>query len=153
MQTLAHQLVEKLWEHVLQLQDWEISKLIKTPSKLLFDAAELGNVEFLIILIRAYPDLIWKIDQNNRSLFHTAVLSRQEAIFNLIYEVGAIKDLIAAYKDKNNNDNNNILHLAGNLAPLSRRQIVSGAALQMQRELLWFQVNNNCNHLPSIYLG
>ena len=153
MQTLAHQLVEKLWEHVLQLQDWEISKLIKTPSKLLFDAAELGNVEFLIILIRAYPDLIWKIDQNNRSLFHTAVLYRQEAIFNLIYEVGAIKDLIAAYKDKNNNDNNNILHLAGNLAPLSRRQIVSGAALQMQRELLWFQVNNNCNHLPSIYLG
>ncbi|XP_050261947.1 ankyrin repeat-containing protein At5g02620-like isoform X4 [Quercus robur] len=139
MQTLAHQLVEKLWEHVLQLQDWEISKLIKTPSKLLFDAAELGNVEFLIILIRAYPDLIWKVDQNNRSLFHTAVLYRQEAIFNLIYEVGAIKDLIAAYKDKNNNDNNNILHLAGNLAPLSRRQIVSGAALQMQRELLWFQ--------------
>nr|POF06455.1 ankyrin repeat-containing protein npr4 [Quercus suber] len=105
MQTLAHQLVEKLWEYVLQLQDWEISKLIKTPSKLLFDAAELGN----------------------------------EAIFNLIYEIGAIKDLIAAYKDKNNNDNNNILHLAGNLAPLSRRQIVSGAALQMQRELLWFQ--------------
>ncbi|KAK7816919.1 ankyrin repeat-containing protein itn1 [Quercus suber] len=139
MQTLAHQLVEKLWEYVLQLQDWEISKLIKTPSKLLFDAAELGNVEFLIILIRAYPDLIWKVDQNNRSLFHTAVLYRQEAIFNLIYEIGAIKDLIAAYKDKNNNDNNNILHLAGNLAPLSRRQIVSGAALQMQRELLWFQ--------------
>ena len=76
MQTLAHQLVEKLWEHVLQLQDWEISKLIKTPSELLFDAAELGNVEFLIILIRAYPDLIWKVDQNNRSLFHIAVLYR-----------------------------------------------------------------------------
>ena len=87
MQTLAHQLVEKLWEHVLQLQDWEISKLIKTPSKLLFDAAELGNVEFLIILIRAYPDLIWKVDQNNRSLFHIAILYRQEAIFNLIYEI------------------------------------------------------------------
>ena len=153
MQTLAHELVKKLWEHVLQLQDWEISKLIKTPSKLLFDAAELGNVEFLIILILAYPDLIWKVDQNNRSLFHTAVLYIQEAIFNLIYEIGAIKDLIAAYKDKNNTDNNNILHLAGILAPLSRRQIVSGAALQMQRELLWFQVNNNCNHLPYIYLG
>ncbi|KAM3742126.1 hypothetical protein ACB098_07G047300 [Castanea mollissima] len=144
MQTFAYQLVEKLWEHVLQLQDWKISELIKKPSRLLFDAAELGNVEFLIILIRAYPDLIWKVDQNNRSLFHIAVLYRQEAIFNLIYEIGAIKDLIAAYKDnnnkdKNNNDNNNILHLAGNLAPLSRLQIVSGAALQMQRELLWFQ--------------
>jgi hypothetical protein len=50
MQTLAHQLVEKLWEHVLKKQDSEISKLIREPSKLLFDAAELGNLEFLIIL-------------------------------------------------------------------------------------------------------
>uniref|UniRef100_A0A2N9FGH4 PGG domain-containing protein n=1 Tax=Fagus sylvatica TaxID=28930 RepID=A0A2N9FGH4_FAGSY len=136
MRTLAHQLVEKLWEHVLQLQDSEISKLIREPSRLLFDAAESGSLEFLIILIRSYPDLIWKVDHNNRSLFHIAVLYRHETIFNLIYEIGAIKDLIAAYKD---DKNNNILHLAGNLAPHNRLQIVSGAALQMQRELLWFK--------------
>ncbi|XP_065635646.1 ankyrin repeat-containing protein At5g02620 isoform X2 [Quercus suber] len=136
MQTLAHQLVKKLWKHVLELQDSDISKLIREPSRLLFDAAELGSLEFLIILIDAYPDLIWKIDHKNRSLFHIAVLNRHESIFNLIYEIGAIKDLIAAYKDENNN---NILHLAANLAPLSRLQIVSGAALQMQRELLWFK--------------
>ena len=138
MRTLAHQLIEKLWEHVLQLQDSEISKLIREPSRLLSDATKSGSLEFLIILIRAYPDLIWKVDQNNRSLFHSAVLYRQEAIFNLIYEIGAIKDLIAAYKD---DKKNNILHLAGNLAPPCRLQIVSGAALQMQRELLWFKVN------------
>ncbi|XP_050261997.1 ankyrin repeat-containing protein At5g02620-like isoform X11 [Quercus robur] len=136
MRTLAHQLVKKLWEHVLQQQDSEISKLIKKPSRLLFDAAELGSLEFLIILIRSYPDLIWKVDDNNRSLFHIAVLYRHRTIFNLIYEFGAIKDLIAAYKD---GKNNNILHLAGNLPPPSRLQIVSGAALQMQRELLWFK--------------
>ncbi|KAK4564351.1 hypothetical protein RGQ29_006428 [Quercus rubra] len=136
MRTSAHQLVKKLWEHVLQKQDSEISKLIKKPSRLLFDAAELGSLEFLIILIRSYPDLIWKVDDNNRSLFHIAVLYRHRTIFNLIYEFGAIKDLIAAYKD---DKNNNILHLAGNLPPPSRLQIVSGAALQMQRELLWFK--------------
>ncbi|KAK9989390.1 hypothetical protein SO802_029629 [Lithocarpus litseifolius] len=136
MRTFAHQLVKKLWEHVLQQQDSEITKLIKRPSRLLFDAAELGSLEFLIILIRSYPDLIWKVDDDNRSLFHIAVLYRHRTIFNLIYEFGAIKDLIAAYKDVKNN---NILHLAGNLAPPSRLQIVSGAALQMQRELLWFK--------------
>ena len=114
MRTLAHQLIEKLWEHVLQLQDSEISKLIREPSRLLFDAAKLGSLEFLIILIRSYPDLIWKVDHNNRSLFHIAVLYRHETIFNLIFEIGAIKDLIAAYKD---DKNNNILHLDGNLAP------------------------------------
>ncbi|KAL2456588.1 PGG domain-containing protein [Abeliophyllum distichum] len=37
------------------------------------------------------------------------------------------------------NDKNNILQLAGKLAPQSRLNIVSGAALQMQRELLWFK--------------
>ncbi|KAM3694316.1 hypothetical protein ACJW31_07G048900 [Castanea mollissima] len=136
MRTFAHQLVKKLWERVLQQQDSDISKLIKKPSRLLFDAAELGSLEFLIILIRSYPDLIWKVDDNNRSLFHVAVLYRHRTIFNLIYEFGAIKDLIAAYKD---GENNNILHLAGNLPPPSRLQIVSGAALQMQRELLWFK--------------
>jgi ankyrin repeat protein len=137
MQTLAHQLVEKLWLCVLHQQDLEISELIREPSKLLFDAAELGNLEFLIILIRSYPDLIWKVDKDNRSLFHIAVLYRHETIFNLIYEIGVIKDFIAAYKD---DKKNNILHLAGNLAPPCRLQIVSGAALQMQRELLWFKV-------------
>ena len=71
-------------------------------------------------------------------MFHILVL-------NLIYEIGEIKNLIATYKDKH--DNNNILHLAGNLAPLSQHQIVSGAALQMQmqRELLWFKLTNKNN--------
>ncbi|GMY35056.1 ankyrin repeat-containing protein At5g02620-like isoform X1 [Fagus crenata] len=136
MRTLAHQLVEKLWEHVLQLQDSEISKLITEPSRLLFDAAESGSLEFLTILIRSSPDLIWNVDENNRSLFHIAVLYRHETIFNLIYDIGAMKELIAARRDENNN---NILHLAGNLAPHNQFQIVSGAALQMQRELLWFK--------------
>uniref|UniRef100_A0A2N9FK05 PGG domain-containing protein n=1 Tax=Fagus sylvatica TaxID=28930 RepID=A0A2N9FK05_FAGSY len=111
----------------------QISLLLGTISA---DLYESGSLEFLIILIRSYPDLIWKVDHNNRSLFHIAVLYRHETIFNLIYEIGAIKDLIAAYKD---DKNNNILHLAGNLAPHNRLQIVSGAALQMQRELLWFK--------------
>ncbi|XP_059309226.1 uncharacterized protein LOC132060282 isoform X3 [Lycium ferocissimum] len=34
---------------------------------------------------------------------------------------------------------NNILHMAGKLAPLGRLNLISGAALQMQRELQWFQ--------------
>uniref|UniRef100_A0A7N0TYS2 PGG domain-containing protein n=1 Tax=Kalanchoe fedtschenkoi TaxID=63787 RepID=A0A7N0TYS2_KALFE len=38
---------------------------------------------------------------------------------------------------------NNILHLAGRLAPSHRLRIVSGAALQMQRELQWFKEIEN----------
>lgn len=137
MHIQALELVNRLWDQVLVLDDLKIGDFIRSPSRLLFTAAELGNVEFIIVLIRSYPDLIWKVDEKSRSIFHVAVEHRQEKIFNLIYEIGSIKDLIAAYKDESNN---NMLHLAGNLAPANRLNIDSGAALQLRRELQWFKV-------------
>lgn len=131
-------LVERIWEKIVLLKDSEISKLIMKPRPLIFDAAKQGNFEFLTILIREYPDLVWKFDGRNCSIFHYAVLKRQEDIFKLIYEIGSIKEMIVLSQDKENG--NNILHLAGLLAPQDRLNIVSGAALQMQRELLWFKV-------------
>ena len=51
--------------------------------------------------------------------------------------MGAIKEIILTYVDAYKQ---NILHLAGKLAPKARLKLVPGAALQMQRELLWFKV-------------
>ncbi|CAL5411341.1 unnamed protein product [Camellia sinensis] len=59
-----------------------------------------------------------------------------EGIFNILYEIGSIKDLITAYRYE---DRNNMLHLAAKIAPPNQLNIMSGAALQMQRELLWFK--------------
>lgn len=39
-----------------------------------------------------------------------------------------------------NYNGENALHLAAKLAPYHRLRTVTGAALQMQRELLWFKV-------------
>ncbi|KAL0644746.1 hypothetical protein Bca4012_043036 [Brassica carinata] len=99
MMGLAHQLVDSMWKLVVKLPEPKVSELLRTPTRLLFDAASSGNVEFLVILIRAYPDLLWKVDEKNQSLFHIAALNRHESIFNIIYELGSIKDLIAAYKE------------------------------------------------------
>ncbi|GFS44860.1 C2 calcium/lipid-binding plant phosphoribosyltransferase family protein [Actinidia rufa] len=132
----AVELVKRLWDQVLLLDDSKISEFIRTPSRLLFTAAELGIVEFVTVLIHSYPDLIWKVDDQSRSIFHVAVAHRQKNIFNLIYEIGALKDLISAYKDENNV---NMLHLAAKLAPLNRLKTDSGAALQLRRELYWFK--------------
>ncbi|CAE5976944.1 unnamed protein product [Arabidopsis arenosa] len=137
MQTLAHQLVHELWKSVVQLPVGKLWEFLGSPSRLLFEAAKSGNVEFLVILIRSYPDLIWKVDDRNRSLFHVAALNRHESIFDIVYELGAIKDLIVAYKE--DTSKNNLLHLVARLPPPNRLQVVSGAALQMQRELLWFK--------------
>ncbi|XP_021719643.1 ankyrin repeat-containing protein ITN1-like [Chenopodium quinoa] len=133
---LALQLTQNLWGEVIKLKEEDISNLIGYPWRLLFVAAKLGKVEFLTTLIRSYPDLIWKVDENRRTIFHIAIIHRHEEIFQLIYEIGAIKDLIATFKDDHGN---NMLHLAAKLAPPHRLNSVSGAALQIQREILWFK--------------
>ncbi|RVW59674.1 hypothetical protein CK203_101049 [Vitis vinifera] len=89
---------------VRQRQPSEISDLIRRPSPLLLVAAELGNTVFLTELVGSYPDLIWEADNDNRTIFHIAVLHRRESIFNLIYEIGSMKDLIVPYKDDNDNN-------------------------------------------------
>jgi ankyrin repeat protein len=139
MKTLARRLVEDLWKEVKADKQFS-TRLVHEHITLLIEATKVGNVEFLIIILRSYPELIWKVDKNYGSLFHVAVLYRQESVFNLIYEIGAIKDNIAAYIVE---DNNNMLHLAGKLAPSDRLNLISSASLQMQRELLWFMVSAN----------
>lgn len=139
MHKAALELVQYIWDEVVLLEDAEISRFIGSPWRLIFTAAEKGNVEFLTILIRSYPDLIFKVDDNRYSIFHIAVLHRHEDIFKLIHEIGSIKNLITTYTDK---EGNNMLHLAAK-KPLveSRLHVVPGAALQLQRELLWFEVS------------
>ncbi|XP_023542596.1 ankyrin repeat-containing protein ITN1-like [Cucurbita pepo subsp. pepo] len=138
MQTLAHQTVERLWNFVVkELTKRELYSFIKNPSRLLHDAARVGNAEFLIILIRSYPDLLWKVDDDDKSIFHIAVENRQESVFSLIYEIGGLKDFLANFHDRKKQFN--MLHLAGLLAAPDHLSRVSGAALQMQRELLWFK--------------
>ncbi|XP_021761313.1 uncharacterized protein LOC110726154 [Chenopodium quinoa] len=132
------ELVERLWKIVIQQPHEKISEILSHPQpRLLFVAIELGNYEFVTTLIRHYPDLIWELDEENRTIFHAAIQCRQEKIFSHIRQIGSINHSLAAYKNPNNG--NNILHLAANLPCTDRLNVVSGAALQMQRELLWFQ--------------
>lgn len=137
MRTFAHQLVEGLWKEILKLPERKFYELVDNHLNLIFEAAELGNAEFLVVLIRSTPDLVRALKKRGMTLFHAAVLHRQENVFSLIYELGAMRDIIAGFLDEKNN---NMLHLVGQLAPPDRLNIVSGAALQMQRELLWFKV-------------
>ncbi|KAL5577505.1 hypothetical protein UlMin_019204 [Ulmus minor] len=134
-QNKALELVRCLWKQVLNLEDEKLMDLINSPSKLLFDAATVGNFEFLAVLVNSYPDLLWETD-DLKSIIHVAVLHRHANIFNLIHDVGSLKEFVGTSTDF---DGNNILHLAAKLPSKDRLNIVSGAALQMQRELLWFE--------------
>ncbi|XP_060192872.1 uncharacterized protein LOC132622304 [Lycium barbarum] len=183
MKEQAGLLLEELWAECQRSSEDKLLKLVETES-LLHTAAKTGNVEFLVVAISNNPDLIWKVDKYNRTIFHVAVLYREEKVFSLIHQIGAIKDLLILLTDENDN---NILHLAGKLGqPVHKHKIqlapsaagaesvqqpepsynakviksleqllqsvkgeernmppsflrVSGAALQMQREMLWFK--------------
>ncbi|XP_047160126.1 uncharacterized protein LOC124830456 [Vigna umbellata] len=147
-QLMIFQLVKYLWKTMLCHKTLsEAIEIISEPYQLLFDAAEVGNFGFLSELISAHPSLIWEVDNKNQSIIHTAVLFRHASIFNLIHEIGCQKDLILTYIVKEDNPsfslpkikNNNLLHLAAKLAPPDQLELVSGAALQMCLEIIWFE--------------
>ncbi|XP_065628189.1 uncharacterized protein LOC112037078 [Quercus suber] len=132
-QIQAHELVKEI---CVRAYDVESLSENQELSQSLFAAAEVGNVEFLIELIRFDLELALKTDQTNRSIFHIAVKERHESIFSLLHEIGSFKDLIV---ENITNGGNNMLHLAAKLAPQQKLNAISGAALQLQQELLWFK--------------
>ena len=67
-----------------------------------------------------------------------ATESRQEKIYSLIYRFDKRKrTLIATLADTSDNC---LLHVAGMLSSLAKLDNISGAALQMQRQVQWFKV-------------
>nr|XP_043612224.1 ankyrin repeat-containing protein At5g02620-like [Erigeron canadensis] len=145
----ALELLRQIWTNIEKMPKTKIDAILrgpelvinkkrtsKYPSRILFVAAEMGNINFLVELINRYPDLIWKQNDDKQSIFHVAVYHRRESIYNLLHEIGSIKALIYPMRDR---EDNNMLHLAGNIASKNRLEDVSGVAFQMQRELLWFK--------------
>ncbi|KAJ9559402.1 hypothetical protein OSB04_014016 [Centaurea solstitialis] len=143
--SLARKLLEKIWKNILKRSSYEITHILRGPEatdeeatcpyQTLFVAAEMGNVNFLVELIRGYPDISYEKNNEEHTIFHIAVSHRHESVYNLLYEMGSVHHILTSFKDENDN---NMLHLAGMKAN-SPFKDVSGAAFQMQRELLWFK--------------
>ncbi|KAJ4977861.1 hypothetical protein NE237_008641 [Protea cynaroides] len=96
----------------------------------LFVAIENGIVEFIEETIKNWPQLLL-----HYSVFHHVISNRQEKIFDLIHHLGALKfDIVRTM------DGGNLLsHQVAIKAPIHRLNLVTGAVLQMQRELLWYK--------------
>ncbi|KAK6249537.1 hypothetical protein SCA6_003542 [Theobroma cacao] len=105
----------------------------------ILNAARWGITEFIVEIVKSNIDLLMTLDSDLRSIFHIAIAHRQENVFGLIYGLDTTKYNFLPFGDKNDD---NMLHLAGELSPESqvKLQQISGAALQMQRELQWFKV-------------
>ena len=105
-----------------------------------FRAIERGMFEFTDSVLQARPDIVWTFNQMTRNTFQFAIECRQEKIYNLICKRldKRKRTLIGNLADESVNC---ALHVAGMLSPLAKLNNISGAALQMQRELQWFKVS------------
>ncbi|XP_034679639.1 uncharacterized protein LOC117909654 isoform X2 [Vitis riparia] len=132
--TMHSQTLQLLKYLCTEVKDLEAPRAKEIFSQSFINGAKYGIPEILEEIIKSYPFALGYLDED---LFKLVVLNRNEKIFNLICETGMHRQLIIRTRDDRNNGN--ILHLAGKLAPPHRLSLVSGAALQMQRELHWFK--------------
>ncbi|KAJ0687627.1 putative ankyrin repeat-containing domain, PGG domain, retrotransposon Copia-like protein [Helianthus annuus] len=102
----------------------------------IIEAASNGAYEVVQEIADTFPQAIWYSDKSGYFMIQLAILHRCEKVYNLTYQMSDHKHFHKTLKDTYNN---NLLHLAGKLAPQPKLNLVSGAALQMQRELQWFK--------------
>ncbi|KAI3879832.1 hypothetical protein MKX03_000451 [Papaver bracteatum] len=95
-----------------------------------------GSVEFVELCLQLFPSLIWD-KMGGEHILQMAIAERNETILNIICEVDEKEkiDLVS----KSDDNGNTILHYAAKLAPSARLNSISGAYLQMQREMQWFK--------------
>ncbi|RVW90978.1 hypothetical protein CK203_044168 [Vitis vinifera] len=137
-QKLMHaQAIKILGSICIELQNMKVDVLGFQVHQAVFQAVKRGNVEFVTETIKSIPELAWSRDINGRNIFFIAILNRQEKIFNLLHGLThAQKMKVISPLDR---FRNNMLHLVAMLAPSEQLDGISGAALQMQRELQWFK--------------
>ncbi|KAI7995914.1 hypothetical protein LOK49_LG11G01126 [Camellia lanceoleosa] len=106
------------------------------PKKAFLLGAKTGIQEIVEHILVVFPDAIYCVDEEGHSALHLAVMYRREHVFNFIMQqMGVHKKLLL----KVDNGGNNILHLVGRMPYQPQLEVVSGAVLQMQREVQWYK--------------
>ncbi|KAI3830629.1 hypothetical protein MKX03_016461 [Papaver bracteatum] len=97
-----------------------------------------GSTEFIEATLEKLDYLIWQ-EMGGLTMMQMAVQERDDTIFNYLFETADIMGGKLSLYSKEDKSYNTLLHYAAKLAPLAKLNSVSGAALQMQRELQWFK--------------
>lgn len=109
----ARILLEELWAECRRSKEdrYKLYGLVKKET-LGHSAAKAGNLGFLLVVARDYPEIMRSCDDKMYTLLHVAVLYREEKVFSLIHRIGGTKNMVVQMV---NYDGNSILHLAGML--------------------------------------
>nr|KAJ0196646.1 hypothetical protein LSAT_V11C700357630 [Lactuca sativa]KAJ0197666.1 hypothetical protein LSAT_V11C700357650 [Lactuca sativa] len=102
----------------------------------IFEATRQNAYEVVQQIVLRFPNAIWSANEDGHNIVQYAVINRSENVYNVLYQMNKHKNTYKTIKDPSQN---NLLHLAARLAPASRLNLISGAALQVQHELKWFK--------------
>ncbi|CAI9299344.1 unnamed protein product [Lactuca saligna] len=103
----------------------------------IIEARRQNAYEFVDKIMHHFPNAIWSANEDGHNIIQYAVINRSEKIYNLLYWMSQHRNICRRIKDSLGN---NLLHLAARLAPNNKLNLISGEALQIQRELQWFKV-------------
>ncbi|KAI7996052.1 Serine/threonine-protein phosphatase 6 regulatory ankyrin repeat subunit C [Camellia lanceoleosa] len=117
-----------------ELQDNPIHSSILEKAFLL--GAKNGIQEIVEQILEVFPDAISCVDEEDHYALHLAVMYRREHVFNFIIQQMGVRKRLLLKVDKGGN---NILHLVGRMPYQPQLEVVSGAFLQMQREVQWYK--------------
>nr|GEX47483.1 ankyrin repeat family protein [Tanacetum cinerariifolium] len=111
----------------------DIQRLYSTS----FCLAVENNTAEAIDVLTIYFAVLYGSKKDGHNIYQLTVVNRSEKVYSFLmnHKHDAIWDLMMRI----DHDDNNILHLAGRLAPIHKLNAASGAALQMQQELQWFE--------------
>ncbi|KAI3495761.1 hypothetical protein L1887_38107 [Cichorium endivia] len=102
----------------------------------LFEATRQNASTVVDYILLCFSNAIRSANEDGHNVIQHAVISRSEGVYNLLYGMSDHKNIYRTMKDS---FGNNLLHLAARLAPPDKLNLISGAALQVQHELQWFQ--------------
>lgn len=138
MHTQALALVKCICKEISLKSSADIFKFFE-DSHILEEATRFGAFYIVLECVQTFPDLLCVKMKTNNTILEEAIKYRRENMFNLICEMNAGKKLATSV----DGNNNTILHLVAKRADPQQLNSVIGAALQMQRELQWYQEVEN----------
>ncbi|KAK9065844.1 hypothetical protein SSX86_015245 [Deinandra increscens subsp. villosa] len=105
-------------------------------NNVILEASSQNANDVVETIVSYFPNAIWSFNEDGHNIIQYAVINRSEKVYNLLYQMSEHKNV---YKTIIDPLGNNLLHLAARLAPTNKLNHISGAALQIQRELQWFK--------------
>jgi len=116
------QLLLKVCE-LIKATQWHASGLYYET---IIEATRQNAYEVVECILTFFPSTIDTRSQDYHNIIEYAVINRSEKVYNLLYQMSEHKQKYKTTKDRYDN---NLLHLAGRLAPPNKLDLISGEFL------------------------